>query len=79
MNTANLIRSARLERNLSQKEVSMALGFKSPMFVSILECGKASLPHTHIKPIAKILGISKQSLIDTLILDISNKLREESK
>ncbi|MBY0315669.1 MAG: helix-turn-helix domain-containing protein [Bdellovibrionales bacterium] len=68
----NYLREKRVGLGIAQIEVSKALGFTSPQYVSNWERGLAPPPSKSLKAIAEILGIDKKELIRVLM-----KMEEE--
>lgn len=64
-----LIREARNKRGLSQVELSIKLGYESPVFVSLIEKGKSPVPLRTIWLLGKEIGLPigkvKKMLIDS--------------
>lgn len=50
------LKKAREAKGLTQADVSQALGFTSPQFVSNAERGLANIPRKHYKKLAKMVG-----------------------
>ena len=60
------IKKAREAAGLSQREITDALGWSSPQFISNVERGLAHLPPHCIPAVARMIKISESVLIDDL-------------
>lgn len=57
------LRCSRVKKNLSQREVSQLLGYKSPQFVSNIERGLAAPPFSSLKHLMRLYGLDKSEVI----------------
>ena len=73
------IRSARLKKNLSQKELATALGLTSPQFISNIERNLAPVPIHYIPLLSRILGVPQKELVRALIKNFAANCRSELK
>lgn len=72
---ATLIREARETNDLSQADVSKALGFSTPQYISNIERGAAPLSAGHFKSISKILKVSMNKLFHAHVSDYEAALK----
>ena len=68
--TAQLIRSAREARGLSQADLSKALQLKSAQFISNIERGISPVPRKMIPLLQEYLGLAREDLIDAMLDDM---------
>ena len=61
------IQKARLKKGLSQKNISKALGLKSPQSISNIERGIAPVPPRYLKKLSKLLSLSEQILLEGMV------------
>ena len=74
-NSARLLKRIRLDKRLSQRELSQLLGHKNQQYVSNIERGKASLPLCSVNKICKISGLPYQIVEHALVEDYKARLR----
>ncbi len=68
--TAQLIRTAREARGLSQSDLSKALQLKSAQFISNIERGISPVPRKMIPLLQEYLGLEREELIDAMLDDM---------
>ena len=71
-----LLKQARERKGISQGQLSKALGFSNPQFISNIERGLSELPTKHFKKVEKILGIPMPKLIEMKIESTQKRLRK---
>lgn len=74
--TANLIRTAREAKGLTQLSLSQNLGLKSPQFISNIERGTCGISKGYVGGLSEILGISADLIIDALTADYRARLKK---
>jgi transcriptional regulator with XRE-family HTH domain len=65
-NIGSLIRTARLNRGMLQKDIGLSLGYpetSAQMTVARWEAGTRPVPMDKIKPLAELLGINPVELL----------------
>lgn len=77
------LKSAREKAGVSQKEISTALGYNTPQFVSNWERGVAMPPISALKKIAKLINVPADQLFvaieDSMVSRLRNQLKREYK
>jgi transcriptional regulator with XRE-family HTH domain len=68
------LNAARLEKNLTQKELADALGYSSPQFVSNWERGVAVPPLKRTRQLIRLLGLSTTKYIDLFMVGSARRL-----
>ena len=63
------MKDTRIISGKSQIEISSALGYKNPQFISNVERGLCSIPLKKIKQVSKVMGIKVRLLADAMIYD----------
>lgn len=61
------LKGLRLKANLTQRDVSIALGYSSAQFISNFECGRATPPLSKLKKMHELYGGSAQRLVEKII------------
>lgn len=79
MTPGKLIYNARIKLGMTQNELAEKLGFKSSMFISLIENDKAKIPVLQIKPICDALDLKKDRLADAIILEMKESFRRDIK
>jgi transcriptional regulator with XRE-family HTH domain len=74
MKTSNLIKEYREKRNMTQKQLSEALCYDNPQFVSLLENGHSKLPPYMMKSFCEALRIKPEVMKKALVSDYSERL-----
>lgn len=74
MQTNELIKQKRLEKNMSQNELARELGYITPQLVSNAERNLCGFPKTKVKKICKVLGITKRDFMDAYLSDQKKKI-----
>lgn len=72
--TNMLLQEARLKKGISQKELGVKLGYKSPQFVSNWERNLCPPPKDQFKDLIKILKINKDELFDAYVCDFEDHI-----
>jgi len=73
----NSLKEAREAKGLTQSDVSKALGFTTPQFISNAERGLCQIPPKHYKKLAKLVGRGVVlGLIETRVERFSAKLHK---
>ena len=70
-NTANLVRSRRKKRGMTQSEISRIIKYEHSQFISNFETGSSPLPIKKLNDIRKILNIPKAELLKSLHQDFA--------
>lgn len=68
------LREARIDSDLSQKEVAKKLGYASPQFVSNWERGIASPPMHCLPKICRMYGVSKRQAKKVMLQDFITEI-----
>lgn len=76
---AKIVKEKRMMNNLSQKDVSVMLGYKNPQMISNIERAKCSIPEKNIKQLSEILKIESEWIVWAMIADYSSKLKDGMK
>jgi transcriptional regulator with XRE-family HTH domain len=78
-NLAKLIKSRRIELNLSQAQVHNYMGWKElhTQYLSNIELGKCQLPPKHINKISMTLHLSREALIENMVQDYKEALEKQ--
>lgn len=71
------IRKKRVEKGLTQTQVSKALGYSSSQFISNIERGLASPPFKALKKLMGILDLDEREVMDVLLRQQEEYIREE--
>lgn len=74
---ARTIKNNRLKVGISQEGLSKMIGYKNGQFVSNVERGLCSIPNKKLVPIANILKVDPEVLIEAIIADKYTQLRWE--
>ena len=61
------LKQKRLQRRLSQRDVSDFMGYSTPQFISNLERGRANLPMNQLKKFQQVLGVDSKELCEKYI------------
>ncbi len=72
-----LIQGRRLSLKLTQGQVSKAMGWNSPQFVSNIERDEADLPPEKIVPLAKLLKMKPEHFITLHTLEYKKRYEEK--
>lgn len=75
-NTALIVKSIRIESNLSQAELAKKLGVHT-QFISNIERSKCLVPAKKIKKLCKILACPADVLIDAILKDYRRDIEEK--
>lgn len=71
------LKDARVAKGLTQADLSKALGFSTPQFISNAERGLCQIPPRHYKKLAKLVGRNAVlGLIEFRINKFSEKLHK---
>ena len=70
-----MIKNARLERNMSQKELAFKLGYDDGQIISNWERGAQRPTPKKLPTLCRILDLDKDHLKTIYIMDMSRKLR----
>lgn len=76
MNPGTLIKQTREKRKMTQKELSDALCYDNPQFVSLLENGHSKLPLYMSKTFCEVLKIKPQVMKKALINEYSERVEQ---
>lgn len=68
------LKRLRLAAGLSQREISMKLGYGTPQFLSNIERGLAEVPPRHFRRLAKILKVNPMVFVEAHVRDVRAKL-----
>lgn len=69
------LKNKRIERELSQKEVSDKLGYTTPQFISNWERGLSAPPIDVFKKIASLYQISSEEMFDIFLSEEIERVR----
>jgi transcriptional regulator with XRE-family HTH domain len=72
-----MVRSYRLDNNMTQLDLATRLGYESMQFVSLFERGLSKVPVSIMGDLSAILGIPKKKFLDILISDYKNKVTKK--
>ncbi|MGE4132133.1 MAG: helix-turn-helix domain-containing protein [Bdellovibrionales bacterium] len=67
--SANVWRKLRERAGLTQREVSEALGYTTPQFVSNVERGRCRFPVEKLSKLKKLYRVSNDQIVDLVMLD----------
>lgn len=70
-----LLKSKRIAKNVTQKELSDLCGYKNAQYISNMERGKCSVNLKALKKCMKKLDIKSEAVHGALVLDYSVKLK----
>lgn len=73
------LKNKRIERGLSQKEVSDKLGYTTPQFISNWERGLSAPPIDVFKKIAHLYHISSEEMFDIFLSEEIERVRVSMK
>jgi transcriptional regulator with XRE-family HTH domain len=77
INPGEFLRRARENAGLTQEDVARKLSYKTSQFVSNWERGVVMPPLTHVRKLARILGLRPKDIVD-IIYDLKEReLRQE--
>ncbi len=65
--TGALIKSQRIKKGLTQKQVSLAIGYDNEQTLSAAERGICNVPKAKIAVLAKTLGISQKAIVNAML------------
>lgn len=68
-NQATLVRKLRLAKGLNQGELSKAIGYTNPQFISNWERGISGIPPKTFKKLAKALKVSPRTIAEAYVQD----------
>lgn len=74
---AQLLKDARLKKDLSQKEVALQLGYSSPQFISNWERGLAQPPLKVLRQLVKIYGLPEKKVLRIILKDFEKRLYKQ--
>ncbi len=74
MTTAELIKTYREKRKLTQKQLSEMLCYDNPQFISLLENGHNKLPLHSAKSFCSVLKIAHTMMINALVEDFRQRV-----
>lgn len=77
MKTGELIKQRREKQGITQKQLSEALGYDNPQFVSLVENGHSKLPAQMARKFCVALAINKNTMKKALVREYSEKLDQE--
>lgn len=66
---AQTVRVARLNKGISQSELSRALGYKNGQFISNVERGRCSIPPSKLNLLCKAVDIEFRIVLSSLMSD----------
>jgi transcriptional regulator with XRE-family HTH domain len=72
-----IIRLARKEKGITQKDLAGKLGHATPMFVSLFERGESKVPLETLGSLIVILDLSEKLIVRLLVMDFQSKLENE--
>ena len=76
MNPGKLIRETREKRKMTQKELSEALCYDNPQFLSLIENGHSKLPVYSAKAFCAALNINTANMKKALVNEYIKSLEE---
>lgn len=76
MKPGELIKQTREKRKMTQKELSVALNYDNPQFISLLENGHSKLPAYSAKPFCVVLGINPAVMKKAYINEYTERLEK---
>lgn len=77
MELAKYLTDKRKKQGLSQNDISKALGYTGPQFISNCERGLCAPALGTAKTLAKILNVPKREMIDNIMADKMQKMRKK--
>lgn len=66
---SEFLKTKRIEAGLSQADISKALGYSTPQFISNWERGISAPPVSHVKKLANLYKVSADDLFREVLLD----------
>lgn len=72
--TAKIVKINRVKKEMSQKNLAQAVGFRNGQFVSNIERGLCAVPLKKIVAMSKLLDIHPVDLGNAIVTDFSNKV-----
>lgn len=72
-----LIRSKRIEKGLTQAELSQLLNYPNPQFVSLIERSLSKIPLTTLGRLIQILDLNEEQIILRLVDEYTQNVRQE--
>lgn len=75
--TGRLIRDARMNARLSQRDLAKAINYSQHQFICHIELGTSPLPTKYIQPIAARIGIDPMLIVRAMIEDYAEELTTE--
>jgi transcriptional regulator with XRE-family HTH domain len=79
MNLGKELRDMRLALNLTQRDVSTALGYTTAQFISNWERNVSQPPVEALKILAKLYGVSPQSIVRLIFEHRQQQLEQDKK
>lgn len=72
------IHNRRIGLGLTLEEMANKSGIGTFQFLNSIERGTKTLPAKHIKSMAKALGITKNNLIEIMLMDLESDLKRKA-
>lgn len=76
---AKLLKSKRMEKGLSQKDMALKMGSDNAQYVSNLERGVNRIPLDRLVRLQRILKISQKEILDALVFDYREDIKKQLK
>jgi transcriptional regulator with XRE-family HTH domain len=73
-NLSGFLKKTRIERGLSQEQVSRYLGYSTPQFISNWERGVSNPPLDKLAAIMDLYRISRQNLVRLILMDTRREI-----
>jgi transcriptional regulator with XRE-family HTH domain len=73
-NIANLVRTKRLEKKMTQLQLSELCGYKNGQFISNVERGNCSYPYKKINKLCSFLDVPKEVMKAAMMADYESRI-----
>ena len=73
-NIARVARKHRLNKDISQADLSKALGYKNGQFISNVERGLCSIPLKQLKKFCEVTGATHAEIKDAMVADFASDI-----
>jgi transcriptional regulator with XRE-family HTH domain len=69
LTAGQMIKEARLEKDMTQEEIGKLLGFRQGNFVGMMEMNRSAIPYNRIPQICNLLDLSPIALFKLVMMD----------
>lgn len=76
-NWGEMLRKKRVEKGLTQAELSDKLNYANPQFISLMERGLSKVPLNTMGRLIDVLGLDEDAVVHHLVRDYEMTVRQE--